>query len=388
MTKKMKTLKKSKSKTAEPITSEVIEANIDMAQRNFKNSKTSASEAAAYAYFVWRDTMSPRADTFAADWIKTEIEKRNDEISRHNKVEKDDRERAEKLALGRLKEAAIDKAEQVRLRGLAALDDEAWKLRLKVPIEAREDANAFTEIVKFVFRFDSPADASNTSRYAKVLEWIDAHCATVQGPAEIVSAIKDAGGFDKVIHMQRLVRNGPKAPDTDEKPEAGHLGGNEGGAEAPDKRKVWHSAPPLASFDLQIEGQSNDLILLLGRYTDGKVEVISPVPADAGVLDTIIERLEMPMVSEAGHPATRVASALKTTRKICLCANADSTCHDRGSLGGASAPISAWIRFRIFNRAAKRGNRDFDLSRLGIEESSLRARWRTARRKHHSNKIG
>jgi hypothetical protein len=217
MTKMMKTLKKNKSKTAEPITFEVIEANIDMAQRNFKNSKTSASEAAAYAYFVWRDTMSPHADTYAADWIKTEIEKRNDEISRHNKVENDDRERAEKFALGRLKQAAISKNEQVRLRGLAALDDEAWKLRLKVPIEAREDANAFTKIVKFVFRFDSPADASNTSRYAKVLEWIDAHCATVQGPSEIVSAIKDAGGFDKVIHMQRLVRNGPKAPDTDEK---------------------------------------------------------------------------------------------------------------------------------------------------------------------------
>ena len=130
MTKMMKTLKKNKSKTAEPITSEVIEANIDMAQRNFKNSKTSASEAAAYAYFVWRDTMSPHADTYAADWIKTEIEKRNDEISRHNKVENDDRERAEKFALGRLKQAAISKNEQVRLRGLAALDDEAWKLRL------------------------------------------------------------------------------------------------------------------------------------------------------------------------------------------------------------------------------------------------------------------
>jgi hypothetical protein len=74
-------------------------------------------------------------------------------------------------------------------------------------------------------------------------------------------------------------------------------GGRRG--ETPDKRKAWHSAPPLASFDLQIEGQSNDLILLLGRYTDGKVEIISPVPPGAGELDTIIERLAMPTVSEA-----------------------------------------------------------------------------------------
>jgi hypothetical protein len=204
-------MKKGKSKTSatKPITSEAIVANIDMAQRNFNTSKTSASEAAAYAYFVWRDTTSTRADPYGASWIKAEIEKRNDEINRHNKAEEDDRERAEKFTLGRLKQQDLDEAEQQRLRDLAALDDEVWKLRLKVLIKARDDASAFTEIVKFVFHFDSPADACNTSRYATVLEWIDANCAAIEDASGIVRAITDAGGFDKVIHMQRLVRKGP-----------------------------------------------------------------------------------------------------------------------------------------------------------------------------------
>ena len=47
---------------------------------------------------------------------------------------------------------------------------------------------------------------------------------------------------------------------------------------------------------------------------------------------------------------------------------------DRHSLDGASAPMSAWIGFRLFNRAAERGNRDFDLWQLRIAESRLRMR--------------
>ena len=309
-------MKKGKSKTSatKPITSEAIVANIDMAQRNFNTSKTSASEAAVYAYLVWRDTTSTRADPCGANWIKAEIEKRNDEIIRNNKAEEDDRERAEKFALGRLKQQDLDEAEQQRLRDLAALDDEVWKLRLKVLIKARDDASAFTEIVKFVFRFDSPADASNTSRYAAALEWIDANCAAIEDASGIVRAIADAGGFDKVIHMQRLVRKGPEKPSQPQKPDGSDQVDSEDAADMPetlDKRKAWQSAPSLASFELPIEGQSNDLILFLGRYTDGKVDVVSPVPLAADKLDSVIERLGMPTVLEADQlpdPVERIAA--------------------------------------------------------------------------------
>jgi hypothetical protein len=129
----------------------------------------------------------------------------------------------------------------------------------------------------------------------------------------------------KSVHSSRnLLSNTPRerrfiyrlinTTDTHEKPEGGDQVDSKGDADTPetlDRRKAWQSAPSLASFELPIEGQSNDLVLFLGRYTDGKVDVVSPVPLAADKLDSVIERLGMPTVLEADRlpdPVERIAA--------------------------------------------------------------------------------
>lgn len=158
-----------------PVTADdVIQFKTDAATE-YGNSKTSAMKSAANAYLVWYHCESEYAQPALRGWLDGEIDKLNAEITAHNKVI-DDQEAADS------------------------------KKKKQVKIEGREGASSFTRIVKFVFGFKKPSDASHVSRYSKALEYIEQNKDDLNGELTvdaIVSLLTAAGGFEAAVEKMR-----------------------------------------------------------------------------------------------------------------------------------------------------------------------------------------
>lgn len=235
--------------TAIMVTPHDVERSVASARKYHATSKDAAAEAAAQAYMVWRHTLAPGADPLLEKDMKQQIERRNEEIEADNKDVRDN--------------TALDKNEK--------------RTRYQSKIAAREGASPFTIITKYVFDFVRTVDASTIARYAKALEWIDDQFRNivVQDATAIVAAIKSAGGFEDVIRAARGKPKGHTANDRDRIQEAlRNLA----------KQSV-DVADAKADMDMALEAD-DAIVLLLGRYGDGKLEVI----ADRVVADTEIAR--------------------------------------------------------------------------------------------------
>ncbi len=313
------------TRASQSINIDQIEENIDKAQRCFVSSKDSASEAAAHLYVVWDDTMSPFANADAKKWIEDQIEARNRKIDEHNEKVASERERAKAFKEGTLNKydlvnikpandadrKAVDE-ERARLTSLADLTDNEWTARRKVPVKAQANSSPFTGIVKFGLNFDSPDQASVTSRYATVLAWIHAHFEGVgfQDASEIVTAIKVAGGFEAVLIEQR---------------NKGESGGSKGAAElkieaeeskiiadaiSAKAKAAVQTAPAIATIDMQISDANQDIVVLIGRYADGKVEVVDEIPLEEGEIDSTLSRLDADLLLPTNDSSEFVARVL------------------------------------------------------------------------------
>ena len=220
------------TRASQSITIDTIQANIDKAQQSFVLSKDSSIEAAAHVYIVYDETQSEHANPDAKDWMERQIEDRNTEIDEHNEKVASDRKRAKAFKAGTLsKDDLVNtqpaneanrkeiEEERARLTELAELTDEDWAARRKVRGGARKNTDDFTTIVKLVLNFDRRADASVTSRFATVLEWIHAHFngVEIQDVSQIVTAIKDAGGFEAVLNEQRNKGESGDSEDAEER---------------------------------------------------------------------------------------------------------------------------------------------------------------------------
>ena len=288
----------SNSKSSQKVTPAIINDNIDKAKRSFAQSKEAASEAAARAYIIWADTMSPLAHKDSRDWMDAQISKRNQMIEQHNKEEKNLREKAKKFVNGKLADdnwlnsnpdtqAERDElaAEKAMLIALNELTAPQWSARRKVPVEARENASKFTKIVKYVFEFEYATEASVTSRYATVMEWIDAKFAgvAIDDVTEITDAIKAAGGFEAVLNEQRGHKS--EAYDSDD---ADRLTIET--ALATQARAAITSATAKAIIEMPVDEAPGGIVLMLGRYADGKVEVVGKMPLAEDKLDETMTR--------------------------------------------------------------------------------------------------
>ena len=313
------------ARASQSINIDQIEENIDKAQRCFVSSKDSATEAAAHLYAVWDDTMSPFANADAKKWIGDQIEARNKEIDEHNEKVASDRKRAKAFKAGTLsKDDLINTKpandagrkdvdeERAKLTSLADLTDDEWTARRKVLVKAQANSSPFTAIVKFGLNFDSPVHASVTSRYATVLEWIHTRFegVEIQDTSEIVTAIKDAGGFEMVLIEQR---------------NKGESGGSKGAEEREieaEERKIIEeaiaakakaavqTAPAIATIDMQISNANQDIVVLIGRYADGKVEVVDEIPLEAGEVDAMVSRVSDDLLPRTNETAEFVARVL------------------------------------------------------------------------------
>ncbi len=292
----MSSLPLSNIRTAAHVSLGTIQQEVTQARTAFTASKDSAAAAAAHAYMVWLDTMSPSATPLMREEIAKQIVALNDAIDKHNEAESELKKRVKRYDENKLKKndpASFEgkteaerkevEAERAKLAALTSLSDEDWPARRKVRIERRNDASLFTEIVKYVLGFDRRADASVTSRYATVLEWIDENFddATMQCAADIVTAIKTAGGFEKVLDDQR---NKDKPSDE----EAAEDRACQAEAIAQQAKDALATAAPKAAFNMDVTHAPDGLVTLLARYTDGVVEIIGELPVNEKELERAV----------------------------------------------------------------------------------------------------
>ncbi len=234
----MQTITNALGATAVMVTPHDVQRSVASARKHHATSKDAAAEAAAQAYLVWRHTLAPGADPLLEKDMKQRIELRNEEIEANNKDVREDK----------------------------ALNSNEKRTRRQSKIAAREGASRFTTIIKYVFDFVRTTDASTIARYAKALEWIDGQFSriVVQDAADIVAAIKSAGGFEDVI---LAARGKAKVRSTDDRDRISAA------LRALAKQTV-DVADAKADMDISLEAD-DAIVLLLGRYGNGKLEVIA-----------------------------------------------------------------------------------------------------------------
>ncbi|MCW5692279.1 MAG: hypothetical protein KIT48_07940 [Pseudolabrys sp.] len=192
----------------------IAEAERSLAEgrKQFGLKKKASAAAAAHAYIFWRECASPQADPNARDWFDREVDKSRRHVKTQNDKIKVDWKLALALEDGTLPEDhSLHKepegsSRRTELAKLAHLTEAEFKERRLVPIKKKDkkDENRFLAAVKLVFEMDTRADASNASRYAKVLRWVHARFKGHESPAaeQIIAAITECG-FEQVIKDQR-----------------------------------------------------------------------------------------------------------------------------------------------------------------------------------------
>ena len=147
---------------------------IDAAKDAYDNYKSNAMKSAAYAYLTWHWGASEHSEPDMRKWLDEQIDKANKGIEKFNSDVDNDKRRAKELAENKINEELTDE-EKARLTALHKRTSVQWAQAKQVKIDARAGASKFTCVVKYVFGFVKPADASLVSRYAKVLEYIEQH---------------------------------------------------------------------------------------------------------------------------------------------------------------------------------------------------------------------
>lgn len=272
-----------------------VMANVSLARDSLIASRDSAAKAAAHAYQVWKDVASPLAHSDMREWFKGEVEKVNLAIDRHNDAEKALKTRVSHFKAGTLskgdalfvvprtpaEQAAID-ADRANLAQLATLEKSDWERRRKVRLDAGGEAavSQFLLVAKFVLNLDKRSQASLASRYAKVMEWIDARFSAdnTAGADDIVNAIKSAGGFDEVLDVSR----GNNGGDASEEAEEREITNS---ALVEQAKGVVLSAPGKAEIVLDSLADREGIVALVGRCVGGKVQVLGALDIEAAALD-------------------------------------------------------------------------------------------------------
>jgi hypothetical protein len=233
----------------------------DSANVEFNNAKSNAMRAAANAYLLWYHAESDHAEIYAKQWLIEAIAGRNEEIKTHNSSIDSLKLRVKHFKEGELNaQPTEDEARQLQKYANYTAAD--WiKLKL-VPIGTRVGSSKFTRIVKFIFKFDKPADASDTSRYAKVLEDIEQHNDEMgeRNVDAIVKQLTDAGGFEAAI--ERMRGNDNRSDEV-------------AGDAALNKIKAAVDGADIGGFDFTAKHAIGNYVFFIGRQDGGKITVCS-----------------------------------------------------------------------------------------------------------------
>ena len=257
---------------------------ISEARISHQRSKDGAAEAAANAYMLWLSTQSDQATKDASAWIAKEIDLANETITAHNDDLKKQQERANQFKAGTLPaddavnetpRHAAHKAEiakmQAELQLQSQWDKKIWARLRQMPIEARDGASLFTEIVKYIFQFNEAQHSDQVARYALVLEWVKSQF-TASPPKEkdeVVAAIRQNGGFEEVLFEQRRIKSGEE-DDSDDRKTMGEA------IRADIKHALGH-VNPIATIDHEARFEKEGFVMFLGRKSGGQVSLVSEI---------------------------------------------------------------------------------------------------------------
>lgn len=264
--------------------------------------KRNAVEAAARAYIVWCLAFSPNANPDFKEYVKKQIDERNEEIEEHNALIDREKADASQLAKGKLskkhylmippttenerKEIEIEKARLLQLHNSRSADN--WKAAKQLRIEAIADAKEaqrFTECVRFVFDFVYPDQSSLVSRYAQALQWVNEKFGmqtTREAPDTIAESLVDFGGLEAVILDQR----GKKKGQITNAKSARQI------AQESKLTKVMEAAndsSALATIDVTLDVAAG-IVVLLGRYKDGELELIQTLQVSDAEFNKLLLR--------------------------------------------------------------------------------------------------
>lgn len=271
------------------------------ARKAYVASKDSAMEAVAHVYLVYLNTLSDDGK----DWLDKQIKKRNHDIEKHNNDIPARKEAAAAFNAVLAKNPKATAAKQVV--DDAKLTEEQWALEKRSKIDTpRKGASSFTTICRLVLEFDHEYHASNTSRYCTVLEWLDGQFKNrhVTSITPLVEALKEAGGFEKVLFMQRHGE-----PD-----EAGYSVDDREIIDKTLKAKIKAAiadADARASFSMAPSyATSDNVVIMYGRYDNGTVSIIDELPLENSEIDGMLRKLNNKTLLPVDDATEFVARAL------------------------------------------------------------------------------
>lgn len=180
------------------------------------SSKDSAMRAAALAYKFWMLHRTGYGDLLFKKWVEGEnkkIDAHNAEVEADKKLLKD--YRAGKITFPAKPSSPHEAAEiakkQQKLGELDKRTETEWAALRFVKIAAKPSANPFTLVVKLVFHFVRPSDASLVSRYATALSVLDARFKgdVTTTEQEMVEYLLSLGGFEAAVSKAKLGNGKP-----------------------------------------------------------------------------------------------------------------------------------------------------------------------------------
>lgn len=286
------------------IANEILETDIDAAKLNafvskaqsaYKLYKTAAMESAANCYLLWHYAASEAAEDFARAWFASQLDNYNAEVDRFNNALPDLEARVAAYLADDSKDISAE--EFAKIEVYLGYSKEDWDKAAKLKAEAREGASPFTIVVKFVFEFDRAADASNVSRYAKVLEYIHEHRDQLDSMTEdaIIALLKKAGGFEAALDIAR--GNAPENSISANNKDANAAGSD---AEADAKRnekvsaikKAISHAVPVADLNYVPKFARDGYVFLIGRKVDDQVAIYGELEASENEAKSLVLKVD------------------------------------------------------------------------------------------------
>lgn len=255
-----------------------LEGYISTARKAYRQSKTSAAEAAVYCYLVYRGTLSEAGKSWLADQIKAT----NAAIKQHNADEKTLQERVTKYlqALAVSAKEAATFADAADLQELAQLGEADWDRRRKAEIGYRKGTADWTQVVKLALELNSPYQASVVSRFVTVVGYLVRKFpnAVDADYDRMVTKILKEGGFDATYAAQLHHERNGNDDEADDGSDDGTVKPSDEEVLAKHKKTLTDAGlkalPALANIVMPVQKAADGYTLLLGRVVDGAVEVI------------------------------------------------------------------------------------------------------------------
>lgn len=271
-----------------------LDAFVNNAQEAYKNYKSAAMKSAANCYLFWFYAASEQADGVSRSYFDTKVAERNDKIDRFNNALPTLEARVAAYVNGEASDVTAD--EKAKLEPYANYSKADWDKAAKLKVEARADASPFTLAVKYVFEFDHPSDASNVSRYAKVLEYIHERRDDLEALTEdaIVARLKKAGGFEAALDIAR--GNDPDAAKTNG--DSGNTGPGNAEADAQRNAKVAalktaiSHAEPVANLSYAPKFARDGYVFLIGRKLDDQVAIYGELAATENEAKSLVLKVD------------------------------------------------------------------------------------------------